>query len=149
MSKENADIIHYLLKIIARYEKFMKSARNYGTDVPIHYSEIHTVAAIAKNPGIHISGLAEHFGYTRGAVSEVVAKLEKKGLLVKEEDPENLSRLRLTLTKKGERAQGEHRRYHDMVNSLILNLLKGRPAEHVNAIRTFLRGLSEGLSSIL
>lgn len=149
VSKENADIIHYLLKIIARYEKFMKTARNYGTDVPIHYAEIHTLAAIAKNPGIHISGLAKHFGYTRGAVSELVAKLEKKGLLVKGEDPENLSRLRLTLTEKGKRAQGEHRRYHNMVSGLILNLLKDRPPEHVNAIRTFLRGLSEGLSSLL
>lgn len=148
ISRENTDIIHYLLKIITRYEKFMKSARNYGTDVPIHYSEIHMVSAIAKNPGIHISGLAEHFGYTRGAVSEVVAKLEKKGLLVKEVDPENLSRLKLYLTKKGEGAQGEHDRYHGMVSNLILDILRGLPPEHVEAISIFLRELSEELSSI-
>lgn len=149
LSEENADIIHYLLKIIARYEKFMKTARNYGTDVPIHYSEIHMISAIAENPGIHISGLAKHFGHTRGAVSEVVAKLEKKDLLVKEVDPENLSRLKLYLTKKGEGAHREHRRYHGMVNDLILKILKGMPPGHVEAIRTFLQGFSGGLSSIL
>jgi DNA-binding MarR family transcriptional regulator len=66
------------LKIIAGYEEFIKTARNYGTDVAIHYSEIHIISAIAKNPGIHISGLAAHFGYTRGSVSEIVGKLEKR-----------------------------------------------------------------------
>ena len=77
LSEENADIIHYLLKIIARYEKFMKTARNYGTDVPIHYSEIHMISAIAKNPGSILAALPELLAIP-GAVSEVVAKLEKK-----------------------------------------------------------------------
>ncbi|HKM38661.1 MAG TPA: MarR family winged helix-turn-helix transcriptional regulator, partial [bacterium] len=106
----------------------------------------HTVSAIAKNPGIHISGLALYFGYTRGAVSEVVRKLEKKGLIVKQTDPENSSRLNLYLTNKGRTAQREHQRYHEMVSNLILGILKGMPSEHVEIIRVFLRALAEGLS---
>lgn len=39
--------------------------------------------AIAEHPGIHVGGLAEILGVTKGAVSEILKKLEKKILLSK------------------------------------------------------------------
>jgi DNA-binding MarR family transcriptional regulator len=68
----------------------------------------------------------------------------KKGLLVKKADPENLSRLKLYLTKKGLTAHGGHQRYHEMFSKLISDIINGMPREHGETIRGFLRVLSEG-----
>jgi hypothetical protein len=78
ISEENTDIIHYLLKIIARYEGFMKTARNYGTDVPIHYSEIHTVSAIAKTPASILAALLSISAILGGQYQRLLENWRKK-----------------------------------------------------------------------
>ena len=50
ISEENTDIIHYLLKIIARYEGFMKTAQ-----LNVYPSIIQNPRfPLAKNPDIHV-----------------------------------------------------------------------------------------------
>lgn len=66
------------------------------------YSEIHIIMAIAEHPGIHVGGLAEILGVTKGAVSEIL-KNWKKDLIIKEIDNLNLSRYSLNLTEKGKK----------------------------------------------
>lgn len=146
MFYEKEEILHDLLKIITQYERLEKGIRNYGTETPIYFSEIHTISAIAENPGIHIGGLANHFGYTKGAISEIIRKLEKKGLVQKQSDPRNLSRLALYLTKKGETAHREHHRYHEMFHKMGVKIIKDMPREHIDLIHAFLCTLSERLS---
>lgn len=77
-----------------------KKTRYFGTDVPIFHSEIHIIKAIAEHPGIHVGGLADILGVTKGSVSEILKKLERKALVVKEIDNLNLSRYSLNLSEK-------------------------------------------------
>ena len=44
---------------------------------------------IGTNEGIHVSELARFLAVTRGAVSQMVAKLKNKGLIEKKIDPLN------------------------------------------------------------
>lgn len=145
MTEEKAEIMHDLLKIIKRYSTIEKTIRNYGTDTPVYFAEIHTVSAIAGNPGIHVGGLAEHFGYTKGAISEIIRKLEKKGLVQKQADPKNLSRLALFLTEKGELAHREHCRYHKMFSEMGDEIMKDMPPEHIAVIHVFLEAVANKL----
>ena len=87
-----------------------QKTRYYGTEDPIFYSEIHIIMAIAEHPGIHVGGLAEILGVTKGAVSEILKKLEKKDLIIKEIDNLNLSRYSLNLTEKGKKAHKNHKK---------------------------------------
>ncbi|WFR59185.1 MarR family transcriptional regulator [Anaerocolumna sp. AGMB13025] len=96
-----------------------KKTRYYGTDVPIFHSEIHVIKAIAEHPCIHVGGLADILGVTKGAASEILKKLERKALVKKEVDELNLSRYSLSLTEKGKKAHKNHMHYHDILNGMV------------------------------
>ena len=96
-----------------------KKTRYYGTNVPIFHSEIHVIKAIAEHPCIHVGGLADILGVTKGAASEILKKLERKALVKKEVDELNLSRYSLSLTEKGGKAHKNHMHYHDILNDMV------------------------------
>ena len=53
---------------------------------------------------------------TKGAVSQNLKRVENKGLIFKEEDPENLSRLIVRLTFKGKTAYFAHKHWHETMD---------------------------------
>jgi DNA-binding MarR family transcriptional regulator len=148
MSAQESEVLSLILHLFVRFEEIEKRVRNYGTDVPIFNAEIHTVSVIAENPGIHVSALASRFNITKGATSETVLKLVKKGLVRKEADPDNLSRLLLFTTDKGNAAHASHVRFHAMVEEMAKAVLTDVSSEHTTAISCFLRKLAQGLESI-
>ena len=101
---------------------------------------------IKENEGIHITGLAELLGVTKGAVSQIVKKLEDKGMITKEADPDNLSRLVLGLTPKGETAYIGHERIHRRFDSLVNGSLEGVPQDKIAFLKDFLSTLEEKIS---
>ncbi|MEG0249359.1 MAG: MarR family transcriptional regulator [Peptostreptococcus sp.] len=115
-----------------------KKTRYYGTDVPIFYSEIHVIMTIAEHPGIHVGGLADILGVTKGAVSEILKKLERKALVLKEIDDLNLSRYSLSLTEKGEMAHKNHMHYHSVLNNMVEDELKDASEEELEFLSSFL-----------
>ncbi len=70
-----------------------------------------------------MTGLADMLGVTKGAVSQIIGKLEHKGMIIKDTDPRNLSRLVLRLTPKGETAYLNHEKLHEQFESFFQNAL--------------------------
>lgn len=118
-----------------------KKTRYYGTDVPIFHSEIHVIKAIAEHSCIHVGGLADILGVTKGAVSEILKKLERKALVKKEADELNLSRYLLSLTEKGEKAHKIHMHYHDIIDSMVEDELQNATESEIQFLSNFLSAL--------
>ena len=118
-----------------------KKTRYFGTDVPIFHSEIHVIKAIAEHPGIHVGGLADVLGVTKGAASEIIKKLERKALVIKEIDDLNLSRYTLNLTEKGEKAHKNHMHYHAILNNIVENELQNASEAELKFLSSFLTSL--------
>lgn len=137
-----------LLDLKTRYAEIEKVVRNFGTNVSIHKAEIYVVSAIASSPGIHVRGLAELLEITSASASEIVQKLEKKGLVYKKTDVNNLSRFLLYLTKKGEFAHEEHMRYHQILYAMIEDELTNASEEQLDFLVTFLSGLASRFEGI-
>lgn len=114
-----------------------KKTRYYGTDVPIFHSEIHVIKAVAEHPYIHVGGLADILGVTKGAASEILKKLERKALVKKEVDELNLSRYSLSLTEKGEKAHKNHMHYHDILNGMVEDELQNASEEELEFMLSF------------
>ena len=74
------DLIH---QVVSKMESIHAPTYDFGTGVPLYRSEIHTIQAIGHNKGINITELAEHLEITKGAVSQMINKLVRKGLVVK------------------------------------------------------------------
>ncbi|WP_312433508.1 MarR family winged helix-turn-helix transcriptional regulator [Lacrimispora sp.] len=118
-----------------------KKTRYFGTDVPIFHSEIHVIKAIAEHPCIHVGGLADILGVTKGAASEILKKLERKALVKKDVDELNLSRYSLSLTEKGKKAHNNHMHYHDILNSMVEDELQNATEVELEFLLNFFPSL--------
>lgn len=109
-----------LLSLVNQFYMLERQCRNFGTDVEIHLAEIQMIMTIHNAQGIHVNGLAEKLGITKGSVSEMLRKLERKGLVRKEKDPLKMTRLNIYLTDKGLLAHQNHICLHQKLDNLVL-----------------------------
>ncbi len=90
-----------------------KAHNDYGTGDAYTQLEVHTVSQIEDNPGITVTEIAELNMRTKGAVSQIVTKLENKGLVRREKDPENPRRVCLYVTPLGLELSRRHKEFDD------------------------------------
>lgn len=72
-----------LYRFVVRYYTHSAKSKDYGYGPPVTMAEVHTTTKIDDQPGITISRLAAHYSRTNSAMSQLVSKLEKKGLVVR------------------------------------------------------------------
>ena len=89
------------------------SAVDYGTGELYTYVEMHTLSLIEDYPGITASDIAERNYRTKGAVSQILNKLEEKGLIRREKDPQNARRVCLYVTPIGLDLSQKHKEYDE------------------------------------
>ena len=127
-----------LLRVMNKIVRNEKTPRRFGSDILLHPSEIHTIMFIGDHEGVHLSELARIMGVTRGAVSQSVAKLEKKGLVAKTGDPSNNLKMVPALTKMGRVAYWAHEQHHEEMDADLFDFIKRLSEEQVAVIEDFL-----------
>lgn len=132
------NVIEKYLILTEMIAKCGKSPNNYGTDVEIYRSEIHIINIIGYYPDVHISEIARKFGVTKGAISKIIKKLEKKGLVEKVIDKTNNTRTLVKLTDKGMKAYDAHEKYHKEYDRDMFLYLGGLDEYELNILATFL-----------
>lgn len=138
-----------LLSVIRNFVEHDTKARYFGTDTKLNHSEIHMIQFIKEQKErLHISAIARKLGITKGAVSQTIKRLEKKGFVLKEVDTENKSRLLIRLTPKGEKAHYYHKKYHRQLDSIILDVLKNTDDENIMFLNNFLWQLDREISKM-
>ncbi len=88
-------------RIINKFSSIEKKPRDFGIGDLLYPSEIHNIEIIGRNPGINVTNLAKKLGVTKGAVSQIVNKLERKKLVAKFRDSNNEKEVMLKLQKRG------------------------------------------------
>jgi len=116
--REFLDIMHNVMnKLSAEH----MDPDTFGTDVSLHRAEIHTIQSIGENEGINPTRLASLMGITKGAISQTISKLDKKGLVKKIHNADNSKEINLYLTQKGwvgfKRHDTMHMRMYDIVKN--------------------------------
>lgn len=109
---EAVDIIHQMANLYIS----TKIPQDYGTGEEYTSVEVHTLKHIADNPGITLTELAKDYAKTKGAISQIVKKIENKGLIYREAALNNDNKFHLYMTEKGNVLDEAHRAY-DQVNS--------------------------------
>ena len=111
------------LSMIDQVEQMRRWSSVKSGDVRVMNSEMQLIRTVGYHDGISVGGAATELGITKGAVSQTLGRLEKKGLICKEQDPVNASRLRLHLTDRGLEIHKAHERYHEELKALEEELL--------------------------
>ena len=110
-------IFEKFVRLVQLYEKLEKTPRSFGTDELLSSTEIHLIELIGDNKeSLSVTDLARLIGVTKGAISQRLKKLEIKGLTVKKEDPQNISRSIVQLTSKGKAAFFSHKHWHEKMD---------------------------------
>lgn len=120
MSEETLEyeqLMYILDEVLTKMESLHTPSHDFGTGVPIYRKEIHTLQAIGRHPKINNTALVEHMGVTKGAISQTVAKLIKKGMVRKQYAKGNKKEVILELTDLGWTGFHNHEKFHmDMFN---------------------------------
>jgi len=75
-------------------------------------SEVHYIEHIGRNLDSNVTKLAESFYMTRGAISKMTKKLEKKGLIESYQKPDNRKEIYFRLTAQGQEIYKLHEKLH-------------------------------------
>ena len=113
---EKVDIIYKHQSLLSEYSS---TPRDYGTGYLMTEVEAHTIGFIDDQCGITATELAEQTHRTKGAISQLIAKLEAKGLVRREAEETNKRTYRIYLTDEGKRACEIHRAY-DRTQMLVM-----------------------------
>jgi DNA-binding MarR family transcriptional regulator len=143
MEKRIEKLAETLVRVFNKYSENEKKPRYFGVPETMYASEIHMVMHIGDNLGVHMSELARIAGVTRGAVSQLVSKLEKKGLVTKTEDPENSLKTVPVLTNKGKVAYYAHARHHEESDEELFDFLNRLTDAEFTLIEAFLNHLDK------
>ena len=115
------EAFHRITNKVGRIEKI---PRTFGTKTPLSTSEIHTIVKIGQDPGITVTELSKEQGVTKGAVSQVIARLEKKKMIMRLRAIDNDKTIFLTLSKEGKTAFEGHKKFHSKMHAPLAELLE-------------------------
>ena len=133
-------VVNDFIKMTERIANGKTNVLNFGTEEMTFYrGEIHMIKMVGDQPGVFISEMARIFNITRAVVAKTIGKLEKRGFLVKEEDPEDKKRLRLFLTEKGTQAYKLHQEYHQKFDRPLFTYLESLSDENLFVLQEFLQ----------
>lgn len=107
---------------------------DFGVGVNLFPAEIHMLEAINCRNGVGVTELAEEFGVTKGAISQLINKLVKKKLVVKEPASDHKSRVVIRTTPKGKTACQNHREFHREHNKMFTHYLEQLDDKSFNTV---------------
>jgi DNA-binding MarR family transcriptional regulator len=84
-----------------------------------HRGELHTITAVGQEPGLSLKRLAELTGVTKGAASQMVSRLVRKGYVTKGPAPGAPREIALDLTELGRRARAAHAELHAGMHATV------------------------------
>jgi len=100
MNDELQGLIDKFLKILHLYSVITRKPMDYGTGDLLYFAEVHTMTVVDRNRKVNLTRLAEIMGVTKGAISQTINRLVRKGLIVKK-NVVNRKELSLMLSEKG------------------------------------------------
>lgn len=136
--KKLDDIIYNYLLLVEKISNTVRQSKNFDTDVDIYRSEIHIIKLIGDSGELHVSQIAQMIGITKGTASQIIKRLEQKGLIIKRIDENNNTRLKIRLTGKGEIAYEAHEQFHHCQHQHMKGFLASLEEEQSKAVEDFL-----------
>ena len=133
---EKAKILYTFLNLMDGYAS---NPKDYGTGEKINMVEMHTLAAIYDDPGITVTALAAQTKKTKAAVSQIITKLENRGMLVRTKHRDNGKISVMTITPKGYELCRAHIKYDAADEAETLEALM--QSVSMDEIRTFYKVL--------
>ncbi len=111
------------IKAVNRYNSLERFPMKQRARLHLYHSERHMLDQIADHPNLNVSQLAAMVGVTKGAISQVVKKLEAKGVAQRYRKSSNDKEVFVELTRTGKDLYRKHQAInHETVRTLSKEL---------------------------
>jgi DNA-binding MarR family transcriptional regulator len=137
--------VHGLLRIAHLYARIEAMPISVDEKRSVSTREAHTIQAVGEGDSHSVTQLANHFGITKSAASQLVAKLEKKGFLLKRPAVHSNKEFTLSLTDLGWRAFRAHEYFHGKDFTELVNSLGAFPISQIATLSV----LMETMGSVM
>jgi len=107
------EIIELFIRMVNKYNSLEKIPARHGTRHNLYHSERHMLDKIGDNTGMNVTEFADAAGVTKGAISQLVSKLEKKGIVRRYKKSTNDKEVFLELTKTGQEVHRQHKKINE------------------------------------
>ncbi len=139
----------HLSAVLAKFNRISKLPLDFGVGILINPSEIHAVAKLCDHGPMSLTELADMAFVTKGAMSQLVSRLEKKGLVYREVAENNQSKQILHPTKLGERAQRGHMKFHEEHDREFFSYVASMPDAEYNVFKEVCRRMDRWMDNYL
>ncbi|UCE79114.1 MAG: MarR family transcriptional regulator [Nitrospiraceae bacterium] len=145
--KAAKEITDLLIQMVNKYNALEKVPFTLKKGHTLYHSERHMIDNIGENPEMNITEFAESLGVTKGAVSQVVSKLEKKGMVRRRRKSDNEKEVILSLTREGADLYRMHRKINEESLLPLYNKLKKHSDEEIDFLIDMFRWINGFLDS--
>ncbi|SDK90979.1 DNA-binding transcriptional regulator, MarR family [Maridesulfovibrio ferrireducens] len=136
-------------KVLSQYTMVAQKSFDFGIGMQLYPAEIHTLSTVERLGGGGVTEIAHESGVTKGAVSQLISKLVKKELCVKEKDPENGARVVIKLTALGKIAVDNHYNFHLEHDRVFLEYLRSMDDEKLQVFDDICRNMNKWMDNYL
>jgi DNA-binding MarR family transcriptional regulator len=119
-----------------------KSILQHG-DLKLYPSEIHLINVIAQGQDNNVSKMASRLGVTKGAVSQTLTRLEKKGIINKSKDPQNKNELNVYFTSLGKNVLEAHKKMRETFQKQYDTYFSSISDKEKAIIKSFLKKMED------
>lgn len=112
MDQNLQSFIESFYQITGELNKQRHKPISFDGTVPLNTAAIHLIDMIGKHPDYNATQLATVLGNTKGAISQMTAKLAQKGLIERQHSGANAKEVTYLLTPAGQRVYDGHARLH-------------------------------------
>jgi DNA-binding MarR family transcriptional regulator len=130
--KAAREITDIFIRMVNKYNALEKVPVKFKKGYNLYHSERHMIDTIGENPEMNITEFAESLGVTKGAVSQVVSKLEKKGIVKRNKKSGNEKEVILSLTREGSELYEMHKKVNEESLLPLYKKLKKHSDEEVD-----------------
>ena len=99
----NEAFIPTMRELVGAYQAFADYSAKHIRDLGLTPSQFDVIATLGNTNGMNMRDLAEKTLVTKGTLTGIIDRLEKKGLVTREVPPENRRSFIIVLTSEGEK----------------------------------------------
>ncbi len=148
MQKQSKQIVDQIFQVINKLIFTEKKKVFKFEGISLYPSEVHLMLVIQNDIDTNATQMANKLGLTKGAVSQTISRLEKKGILIKTKDPYNKNELQLSLTSFGKKMyEFCQLKQHDFIKAHRNHLEKLKPKEK-EVILQFLEHMERAIDEL-
>lgn len=135
--------VRQLRGVAAKYARMEEMPIPVGEGITVTTREAHTIEAVGNRKQMSVTDVANAFGITKSAASQMVSKLCDKGFLDKKQAPHSNKEFQLTLTPLGQKAFDAHERFHGQDREALMERLRGFSLSQVATISVLLEAIGD------